>query len=179
MKHLIFLIILFLSHNLSAQEGFVDKILTQEYQDSVKSHPLGSISHNYTLTLSGWYDDCGEFGGHLETIEIKKIDGRLIAEVIIYKKNCKDKKENRVKRSKQYSVDDSDIKLITGYLDELQSKTLGYNVISNAGCRYKARMGFSEADENTEQWTRLKLNHVDNYCEWSAFEQLKNSIENQ
>ena len=176
MKSLSLLFLLCLGPGLHAQNDFLDKILSDEYQDSLLSHPLGSISRNYTLTLSGWYDDCGEFGGHLETIEIKVKDDRLIAEVIVYKTNCGKKKEPRVKTSKQFQVDDKEMELVVSYLQELQRKTLSYNMSGHAGCRYKARLGFSDVGENNEQFTRLHLSYEDLFCEWTAFQVLKDAL---
>lgn len=39
-----------------------------DYNSKIEK-PFSSISDKYTLLLIAKIDDCGEFGGHLETIE--------------------------------------------------------------------------------------------------------------
>ncbi len=173
MKRLLILILITLSLPAYSQLD-VDSLL-----NSVKNRPLTSIENNYALTLTGYYDDCGEFGGHLETIEIKRIENQLVAVLTIYKKDCFNSrgKGPKVKKSKQYTLREHHIELIQMYLSELLTKTMGYNVIGHAGRIYSARLEFVEEDLLGEDpYTRLLLKYHDISASWNKFDELKGEL---
>ena len=74
-KHICLLLILFVSFQVFSQKRFPKS----EYRKMIEQHPFGSISDRYTLVLTAYFDDCGEFGGHQETIELIRIDKKLSA----------------------------------------------------------------------------------------------------
>ena len=173
MKKLLIFILCTLSFNVFSQID-VDSLL-----DSVKNRPLSSIGNNYHLTLTGYFDDCGEFGGHLETIEVKRIDNELIAILTIYKKDCsKSQSEgSKVKKSERYPLKEYHIELIRVYLSELLAKTIGYNAIGHAGRIYTARLEFEKENLlDDDPFTRLLLKYYDSYGSWNKFEELKKEI---
>ncbi len=150
--------------------------LDSYYADIEK--PFSSISDNYTLMLEAKLDDCGEFGGHLETIELKRIDGIMVAEVSIYKKNCDGQwrlSEEKILNSKTYKVSRDQLLMFENYLAQLMNLSLKDEMPHHAGSHFSADLQYRGQTEYKRQRISLKYHDVDN--KWSEFEELKKELE--
>ncbi len=159
-----------------AQEKHAD----DEVWQGLREHPFGSLTNNYTLILGGYFDDCGEFGGHEETIEILRIEGILNGIVTIYDKSCQGKNypKPKVISTQTYLIDENKVKLIQNYLSKLLIKSLEYDIIYHAGRTYTARMEYRKDDEDDDfRDTRLNLRYNDAYSTWTEFQTMKSIVE--
>jgi hypothetical protein len=105
-----------------------------------------SFDEETTLVLKCYYhdkSDCGEFGGHHETIQIKKEKDEL---VYIYKRDSTSCSKERVARyseapdkpfqvSGRLSIEKQ--RIVKRYLDSLQNHQPSWNLISNATNNYE------------------------------------------
>jgi hypothetical protein len=169
MKYLIFYItsILLLS-NATAQE----KPFGSEYNT-----PFSAISKNYTLIFTAFIDDCGEFGGHKETIELKKIDKKFFAEISVHDKNCDggwDLDNAKKISSVIYSVSEKQLSLFYNYLEKLLKKTIKKEMPFHAGKYYFAKLEYN--DDAEIKFKQIDLNFHDSNSEWKEFERLKKEL---
>tara|TARA_B110000908_G_C9947841_1_gene311180 strand:- start:32 stop:586 length:555 start_codon:yes stop_codon:yes gene_type:complete len=181
-KHICLILIL-----LTSIQGFSQKKFQRsEYSKYLQNHPFGSISENYTLVLTGYFDDCGEFGGHEETIELLRIDRKLTAIVNIYDKSCQDTNyaEPKVIDSKTYLIEKSKVPFFQEYLTKLLAKSLEEYVPFHAGRTYSAKLEFKKSDKDNDgeieddyDFQRINLIFHDNASDWSEFQKLKNIVE--
>jgi hypothetical protein len=177
-KHICLLLILLVSFQVFSQKRFKKS----DYQKMIEQHPLGSISDRYTLVLTGYFDDCGEFGGHEETIELIRIDKKLNAIVTIYDKSCQDTNYEKPKilKTDTYSVEESKVQYFIEYLNKLLSKSLEYDAPFHAGRIYMANLDFKKnEDEQDEDYSfrRLKILYYDGGSNWTEFQKLKSIVE--
>ena len=181
-KHICLILIL-----LTSIQGFSQKKFQRsEYSKYLQNHHFGSISENYTLLLTGYFDDCGEFGGHEETIELVRIDRKLSAIVTIYEKSCQDTNyaEPKIIESKTYLVEENKIPLFQEYLTKLLIKSLEHYIPFHAGRTYSAKLEFRKSDEENDEETdedfsfqRINLIYPDNASNWTEFQKLKKIVE--
>ncbi len=164
-------------------QGFSQKkIPRSEYSQYLQNHPFGSISDRYTLTLTGYFDDCGEFGGHEETIELIRIDRKLSAIVTVYDKSCQDTNyaKPKILNTKTYPLDESKVPVFEEYLSKLLAKSLEYFVPYHAGRIYSANLNFRKTEEGNDDeynFRRIKILYYDGASTWTEFQKLKNIIE--
>jgi len=172
---------------LTGIQGFSQrKFQRSEYSKYLQNHPFGSISENYTLLLTGYFDDCGEFGGHEETIELLRIDRKLRAIVTIYDQSCQETNyaQPKIIESKTYLVEENKVSFFQEYLSNLLTKSLEYYLPFHAGRIYSAKLEFRKSDEDNDEETkndysfqRINLIYYDNSSSWTAFQKLKNLLE--
>ena len=177
-KQICLILILLTSFQVLSQKKFQ----RSEYSKYLQDHPFGAISDRYTLTLTGYFDDCGEFGGHEETIELIRIDRKLSAIVTIFDKSCQDTNyaKPKILESKTYLIDENEVKYFKEYLNELLAKSLEYYVPYHAGRMYLANLDFKKIAENNDDdysFRRLKILYYDSGSTWNEFQKLKNIIE--
>ncbi len=140
--------------------------------------------------MTGYFDDCGEFGGHEETIELIRIDKKLSAIVTIYDKSCQDTNyaEPKIIESKTYFVEENKVPFFQEYLTKLLTKSLEHYVPFHAGRTYLAKLDFRKSheenneennEENDEDYSfqRINLIYYDNVSNWTEFLKLKNIVE--
>ena len=148
----------------------------EDYYSRIEK-PFSSISDKYTLLLSAKIDDCGEFGGHLETIEIKKIENKLSAIISIYDENCDGQwklEEEKIISSKTYPVSDNDLIELENYLTTLMKLSLREEVPHHAGSYFIANLQYRTNSDYKNQ--RINLRYHDSNNEWNEFERLKNKL---
>lgn len=176
-KHLLIILTLFISLQSFSQR----KYQKSEYSKYLEQHPFGSISENYVLILSGYFDDCGEFGGHRETIELTRIDKKLTAIITIFDNNCNGNTAAKL-NSQSYLVKEATVPLFQDYLNQLLTKSLAYYVPFYAGNTYTAILDFKKINDSEEldnTFERVHLIHPSVSSKWPAFEKLKHNIINQ
>ena len=177
-KHICLILIL-----LTSIQGFSQKKFQRsEYSKYLQNHPLGSISENYTLVLTGYFDDCGEFGGHEETIELLRIDKKLSAIIKVFEKNCQgtNHKEPKVIKSNTYLINESEVVFFQEYLKDLLAKSLEYYVPFHAGRIYSAKLDFKKNDMDEDDdysFQRINLIYHDGGSTWTEFQKLKSIVE--
>lgn len=182
MRNVLLFIFIFITFNGFSQKKFQ----RSEYSKYLQNHPFGSISENYTLVLTGYFDDCGEFGGHEETIELIRIDRKLSAIITIYDKSCQNTNyaEPKIIEAKTYLISESKVRFFQEYLNKLLTKSLEHYVPFHAGRTYSAKLEFRKPEKNSEKETenkynfqRMNLIYHDNFSTWIEFQKLKNIIE--
>ena len=149
----------------------------EDYYSKIEK-PFSSISDKYTLLLSSKIDDCGEFGGHLETIEIKKIENSLSAIISIYDQNCDGQwklEEEKIISSKTYLISDNDLMKIENYLSSLLRLSLREEIPHHAGSFYIATLQYRTDSEYRNQ--RINLIYHDTNNNWNEFDRLKNELQ--
>lgn len=168
-----FLVFILLSQLTVAQENS-----NQEFNfDHLKNHPLGGISEGYQLTLTGYFDDCGEFGGHKEIILLKREDRELIATLTIYEKDCNRRsgyEEIKIIEQKSYKISEGKALLFNEYLEKLLTMSLRQSVPFHAGRHYYATLDFK--GEET-RFRNVDLHYHDTGWNWTEFEKLKENID--
>ena len=166
--HLFFFSALFMN-------GYAQTPLDKYYADIEK--PFSSISDNYTLILTAKIEECGEFGGHQETIELKKINSQLSAIISIYDKNCNGEwrlDEEKILSSKTYQISKEKLILFDNYLGKLITVALKDEVPYHAGSHFSANLQ-NRTDSNYKN-QRIKLYYHDFDNKWVEFENLKKEI---
>ena len=164
-------------------QGFSQKKFQKsEYSEYLQNHPFGSISDRYTLTLTGYFDDCGEFGGHEETIELIRIDRKLSAIITIFDKSCQETNyaAPKIVKSKTYLIDESKVPFFQEYLTKLLTKSLEHYEPFHAGRTYTATLDFketAESDDDEYNFQRINLIYNDTGSNWTEFQELKRLIE--
>lgn len=162
-----------------------EKSKRSENSKNLQNHPFGSISKNYTLLLTGYFDDCGEFGGHKETIELMRIDRKFSARVTIYDKICQESTNAKpiIIKSKIYLVDENKVTLFKAYMNKLLTKSLKYYEPFHAGRTYSAKLDFRKPYEDNDKETkdnfsfqRINIIYHDNASNWTEFQKLKNIL---
>ena len=148
----------------------------------LEKHPFGSISDNYTLMLTGYFDDCGEFGGHEETIELIRIDRKLSAIFTVYDKSCQNTNyaKPKILKTKTYFVEENKVPNFQEYLNKLLIKSLEYYVPFHAGRTYSATLQFRKTDEQNNDennFRTINLTYYDTGSTWTEFQKLKNIVE--
>ena len=177
-KHICLLLILLASFQVFSQKIFEKS----EYWKMIEQHPFGSISDRYTLVLTGYFDDCGEFGGHEETIELIRIDKKLSAIVTIYDKSCQDTNyaKPKILKTETYLVEESKVENFQEYLNLLMKKSLEYYVPFHAGRTYSAILDFKKTDNDEDDeytFRRLNITYDDTGSNWTEFQKLKSIVE--
>jgi len=177
-KHFCLFLILMLSLQVFSQE----ELSHREYREMIEKHPFGSITDRYTLILTGYFDDCGEFGGHEETIELIRIDRRLMAIVTIYSKSCQSSnyKKPKVVKTKTYPIEENQIAEFQNYLTKLLTKSLELDYPHHAGRQYSAKLDFRKQyydKDDTYSFERLNLKYNDTGSTWTEFQSLKSIVE--
>jgi hypothetical protein len=177
-KNFCLLLIFFAGFQVLSQKRFQKS----EYQKMIEQHPFGSISDRYTLVLTGYFDDCGEFGGHEETIELLRIDKKLSAIVTIYDKSCQDTNYAKPKTIKTDTslVEESKVEDFQEYLNLLMKKSLEYYVPFHAGRTYSAILDFKKTDDDDDDdstFRRLNITYDDTASNWTEFQKLKSILE--
>jgi hypothetical protein len=71
-------------------------------QTELKSSFIDNINKGDTLTLSARFADCGEWGGHIEKIQITKVDNKLDA--IFYKDTVSCETDPNLTRKKTIEI---------------------------------------------------------------------------
>lgn len=169
--------ILLIIFTLIFQSIFRQKIIEKEsYSEYLNNHPLGSISDRYHLTLTGYFDDCGEFGGHNEIIILKRKNRKLVATITIYEKDCHRRsgyEEIKVIEKKSYNIPEEKVSLFTNYLEKLLYRSIKNSLPFHAGRHYYATLDF-EGKET--QFRNIDLHYHDTGWSWEEFENLKNAI---
>ena len=158
------------------------KVQEGEYSENIHNHPFGSISENYTLVLTGYFDDCGEFGGHIERIELLRIDGEFRAIVTIFDKSCQDTNysEPGIIETESYFIEESKLYYFQEYLNKLLAKSLEDYIGFHAGRHYRANLAFRKGDEESEEhysFQRISLAYHDTGRTWTEFQKLKSIVE--
>jgi hypothetical protein len=176
-KHICLILIL-----LTSIQGFSQKKFQRsEYSKYLQNHPFGSISENYTLILTGYFDDCGEFGGHEETIELTRIDKKLTAIVTIYDKSCQDSnyRKPKILESNSYLIEENKLHFFQEYLSKLLTKSLEYYVPFHAGRSYSATLEFKKSNkEDDDDYNFQRINLIyNNASNWTEFQSLKSIVE--
>lgn len=172
MKYIIILILTLLCQLIVAQENADQEF----YPDRLKNHPLGAISERYQLTLTGYFDDCGEFGGHKEIIRLKREGKELIATLTIYEKDCNTRsgyEEIKITEQKTYKISDEKVSLFSEYLGKLLTMSLRQSFPFHAGRHYYAVLGF-EGEET--RFRNIDLHYHDTDWSWTEFEKFKENI---
>ena len=177
-KQLFLFLVLILSLQVFSQE----ELSHREYREMIEKHPLGSITDRFTLILTGYFDDCGEFGGHEETIELIRLDRKLMAIVTIYSKSCQSSnyKKPKVVKSKTYPIDENKVVYIQEYLKKLMTKSLELDYPHHAGRRYSAKLDFRKKyyeEDKSYSFERLNLVYNDTDSTWTEFQKIKNIVE--
>jgi hypothetical protein len=177
-KHICLLLILFVSFQVFSQKRFPKS----EYRKMIEQHPFGSISDRYTLVLTAYFDDCGEFGGHEETIELIRIDKKLSAIVTIYDKSCQDTNyaKPKILKTETYFVEESKVTNFQEYLKKLMAKSLEYYIPFHAGRSYSAILDFKKTDDDEDDehtFRRLNITYDDSGSNWTEFQKLKSLVE--
>jgi hypothetical protein len=166
----------------SSQVFSQEELSHREYREMLEEHPFGSITDRFTLTLTGYFDDCGEFGGHEETIELIRIERKLMAIVTIYSESCQSSnyKKPKVVRTKTYPIDENQIAEFQNYLSKLLVKSLELDYPFHAGRHYSAKLDFRkeyyDKDDNYS-FERLNLKYHDTGSSWTEFQFLKSIVE--
>ncbi|WP_044200451.1 hypothetical protein [Flammeovirga sp. OC4] len=144
----------------------------------IEKHPFGSITDRYILTLKGYFDDCGEFGGHEEVIELFREDQKFKTKITIYSKSCDENNypKPKVITSKTYIVSKNKTRYFKRYLKKLMKKSLEFDIPFHAGRKYSARLGFRDSNIN-DNFERINLSYDDSYNTWTEFQKLKNKFE--
>ncbi|AEE18505.1 hypothetical protein [Dokdonia sp. 4H-3-7-5] len=176
-KHLLIIFTLLVSLQSFSQR----KYQKSEYSKYLEQHPFGSISDNYVLILSGYFDDCGEFGGHEETIELTRIDKKLTAIITVFDNNCSGNTAAKLD-AQSYLVKEATVPLFQDYLNQLLTKSFAYYIPYHAGNTYKATLDFKKTNDNKEDddtFKRVHLVYPSVGSKWPAFEKLKHNIINQ
>jgi len=141
----------------------------------IEKDPFSSITERFTLVLTGYFDDCGEFGGHRETIELIRIDRKLMAILTIYGRNCQsdNRKKPKVIKSNTYPIDDNQVVAFQNYLKKLLAKSLKLSYGYHAGRQYSARLDYREQyDDDKRSFERLNIVYNDNDSAWTEFQSL-------
>ena len=150
--------------------------INEEYWERIEK-PLSSISENYNLLLSAMIDDCGEFGGHLETIEILKVNSDLSAIISIHDQNCNGEwnlKAEEITSSNTYEISEEDLLVIETYLSKLLKLSLKEDPSRHARSFYEADL--QERTDTRFKSQRLYLRYHDTSRKWAAFEELKEKL---
>jgi len=171
MKNLIFKILLI---------GFVWSSNAQEksnYFEYLQNSPYGGISNKYVLTLDAYIPDCGEFGGHREVIEIRRIDKVLTATIKIYNSSCR--KSNKLPdpnkySEKSYTLIEEKLKLLDSYLKSILEQSLRYEMVSHADYEYGAKLDWEEKTDFN--FKRLDIKFRQYGDKWNKFEELKTEL---
>jgi hypothetical protein len=179
MKKRIFLLLIFM---FSFQVFSQKKLQKSEYIEKLEKHPFGSISDRYTLILTGYFDDCGEYGGHIETIELIRIEKKLNAIVTIFDKSCQDTNYEKAKilKTNTYLVDEKKIINFQEYLKKLLEKSLEYYTPFHAGKTYTATLAFKVDDEQNDddyRFDKINIIYDDSGSTWTEFQKLKKIVE--
>jgi hypothetical protein len=153
-----------------------------EYWKMIETHPFGSISDRYTLIITGYFDDCGEFGGHEETIELIRIDKKLSAIVTTYDKSCQDTNyaKPKVLETKTYLIGENKVPNFQVYLNKLLAKSLEMSVPFHAGRIYSASLDYRKTEEEGDEdysFKRLNILYYDSASSWTEFQALKSIVE--
>ena len=178
MKKHVFLLVIFLS---SFQIYSQKEYKSSEYYEMIEKHPFGSISDKYTLIISGFFDDYGEFGGHEETIELIRIEKKLSAIVTIYDMCTQETNyaKPKVIKTETYLIDENKVLNFQVFMNELLKKSLEFSAPFHAGKVYSATLGYKNEDGNDKVTSqRIKISYHDSWSTWTEFQKLKNIVEN-
>lgn len=152
----------------------------ESYFDYLQKHSLGGVENKYVLTLDA-YDayipDCGEFGGHQELIEIKRIKKKLTALITIYDKVCDGRtytNHDKILSKNSYIINDDQVKLIIEYLKKLLELSLKYEMVSHADYEYGAKLDWAEKTDYN--FKRLDIRFREYGSKWTEFEKLKSEL---
>jgi len=139
-----------------------------------KTNPLGAITDRYQLTLTAYYDDCGDFND--EEILLKKERNKFVVTLTVYDKSCDGNASKKSKIIKEDSFILSKEKeiLFINYLEKLVQKALGEKLRgTHDGIHYYAALDF---DGKKTPFRGINLHYHDINNNWDAFETLKNEI---
>ncbi|MEL4309176.1 hypothetical protein JMA43_13820 [Joostella sp. CR20] len=152
----------------------------ENYFDYLQKHSLGGIENKYVLTLDAYIPDCGEFGGHQELIEIKRIDKKLTAFITIYDKVCDGQtytNHDKILSKNSYEINDDQVKLIIEYLKKLLESSLKYEMVSHADYEFGAKLDWAEKTDYN--FKRLDIRFREYGSKWTEFEKLKSELKNK
>lgn len=164
--------------------GVVNFSFSQEkeesYFDNLLKDSLGGVENKYVLTIDAYIPDCGEFGGHQELIEIKRIDKKLTAFITVYDSVCDGQtytNHDKILSKNSYVINDNHVKSIIEYLKKLLELSLKYEMISHADYEYGAKLDW--ADKTDYNFKRLDIRFREYGSKWTEFEKLKSELKNK
>ncbi|MBW1299035.1 hypothetical protein [Aquimarina litoralis] len=145
-----------------------------------ENQSLDKVFGYTTLTMTAYIADLGEFGGHKETIVIKRREDKILeATIIEYNKichSCEKKEELKIVKQETFPVKKQDEQIILNYLNKLFLESFNNHVIGHGSNRYSATM------ESNVKLAELELKEThfsiqfEDSTEWKAFKELKKNI---
>ena len=142
---------------------------SKNHNENFQEQVLGSIIGSGRLKLTASFNECGEWGGHYEKIDIYSEENNLYAEYIRDTVDCE--KLHSINRKeiqkKILKLNETHEKAISEYLKSLLEMRLKINVPCNFGITYKAIMSDST----------LMIEHSCAKKDWSEFEKLKRQLQ--
>lgn len=177
----IILITLFIiSTNVYCQQN-TSEIL--ESKSDSESQSLDKISENTILTLTAYFPDLGEFGGHEEKILIRRTDNEILeAKIFEYNQicnSCEKTEEPKVVKNEIEVIDKKKEQAILNYLSTMFLKSMKNHLPSRAPHKYFAKM------ESTLKLPELEYTNThftiqfEDDSEWVEFKNLKKIITKQ
>lgn len=116
----------------------------QLINNSIEKNPLGILYQTDTLKLTAQFSECGEFGGHKESIEIfcnykREYFAKYVRNSINL--DCPNNFEETaiIIKDTLFKIDSNKEKLIVKYLDKLYRRTLKPKMISHWSDYFKAK----------------------------------------
>lgn len=118
-----------------------------------------------TLTIEAQFADCGEWGGHIERIDIYQTNNSVVALFTKDTVKCPDPantNRNMIHESTLNLSEEDQIDVVN-FLQELMKRSFQDEVVNHAGNYYQA------SRSNGELFIRFNNYHMD----WTGFERLK------
>ncbi|MBQ4818614.1 hypothetical protein [Aquimarina sp. MMG016] len=149
-----------------------------ESKSGSENQSLDKISENTVLTLTAYFPDLGEFGGHEEEILIKRKKNEVLeATILEYNRicnSCEKVEELKVVKNEILSIDKKGEKAILNYLNKIFLESMKNNHLpSHAMNRYFAKMeSHLKLPELDYKYTCFTINFEDTN-EWGEFKKLK------
>ena len=175
MKNLLGLIFLFLVFDLFGQT--IEKLEILDL--STDTTFLSEIQRNKKLIIKAYFPDCGEFGGHVESVTIYRENEKLKSNIKIFKKICEPNQymdfENEEYIIEQTTNDLNDFQIlqIKKYLLAHLIKSLQENQVTHADFVYDSYLTIEHESYEIEGMLKIKSRGFDR---WLDFENLLETL---
>ncbi|MBW1294821.1 hypothetical protein [Aquimarina litoralis] len=146
----------------------------ENYFDYLQKHSLGGIENKYVLTLSAYLTDCGEFGGHQEKLNIKRIDKKIMGFLTIFETTCSPqgyKNRDNIVSESSFEISEQKVQFIVQYLHKVLENSLKYEMVTHADNEYGVKLDWSEKTDYNFKRIDISFRSFGN--KWEEFEKLK------